>query len=299
MEKLNPKLDILSDENVLKEMEEAFYNCPTAVKYITKKLGISEEEIKANITKIYNFVLDINYCEHCPGVKACQKHNPYLCTNITYNNGIVDRVITPCKKMLQQIEFENQFKVRDFDEEWLTHSIKNLDNKAGKGRGKALKKYTDYKTGKSDEWIYLVGSTNSGKSYLASQICVDMAKGKLGPICFIDSSKRFKELLDMSYKVKDKFEEELHLYSSCPVLVIDDFGNGFYNDYIRDGILFTIISNRAKKRLFTIFTSSYTYDEIITILANNKAGELKIRQIMDTIRHMSKEEVSLGDLAIY
>jgi DNA replication protein DnaC len=83
------------------------------------------------------------------------------------------------------------------------------------------------------------------------------------------------------------------------VLVIDDFGNGFYNDYIRDGILFPIISNRAKKRLFTIFTSSYSYDDIITILGTTKAGAIKMKQIVETIKNKAGIEINLGDFSIY
>jgi primosomal protein DnaI len=201
--------------------------------------------------------------------------------------------------MLQQIKFEKQFIVRDFDDTWLTHSIKQMDGKDNSGRKKAIKKYSEYKSGKSDDWIYLQGNSNSGKTYVASQICVDIARAEGGPICFIDSSKRFKELLDMSYKEKGKFDELLDRFSNCPVLVIDDFGNGFYNDYIRDGILFPIISNRAKKRLFTIFTSSYSYDDIITILGTTKAGAIKMKQIVETIKNKAGIEINLGDFSIY
>ena len=299
MEKFSSKIILESDEKILKEMEDAFYSCPIAVKYICKKLGLTEEQIKQNITKIYDFVLDCNYCDKCPGVQNCKKDNPYLCTTITYTDGVVGRVMGPCKKMLQQIEFEKQFIIRDFNEEWLTHGIKKMDGKTSKGRGKALKKYIDFKEGKSDEWLYLVGNQNSGKTYVAAQICTDLAKSKLGPICFIDSSKRFKDLLDISYKEKDKFERNLDLLSNCPVLVIDDFGNGFYNDYIRDGILFNIVSNRAKKRLFTIFTSSYNYEDIVTILGTTKASAIKMKQIVELIKHMSKDEINLGELSIY
>ena len=103
----------------------------------------------------------------------------------------------------------------------------------------------------------------------------------------------------MSFKEKDKFQKELNRYSSCPVLVLDDFGNGYYNDYIRDGILFHIISERSKKRLFTIFTSSYDYDELLTVLATTKASTLKYSQIIDIIKRNADKEISLGEISIY
>lgn len=298
MEKLNPKIDLGSNQEILDEMMEAYLNCPTAIKYLTK-LGLTEEVVRKNITTIIDFVLDINYCKNCPGVKECKKTSPLLCTTITYKNGVVDRFISPCSKVLQQIEFEKQFLVMDFDKEWLNHSIRKIDSSNTTGRARALKKYINYKEGKSDEWIYLQGSQNSGKTYLAAQICVDLAKSKQGPICFINASRRFKELYDLSFKEKDKFQRDLDRYASCPILVLDDFGNGYYNDYIRDGILFYIISERAKKRLFTIFTSSYNYNDLLTVLASSKAAALKYGQIIDMIKHTAKEEVSLGEISIY
>ena len=70
MEKLTSKFDIGSDEKVVKEMLDEYYNCPKAIKYLTK-LGISDEQIKDNIATIIDFVQDINYCEKCPGLKRC------------------------------------------------------------------------------------------------------------------------------------------------------------------------------------------------------------------------------------
>ena len=298
MEKLTPKFYLGSDEKVLDEMMEKYLNCPKAIRYLTK-LGMSEEQVRKHITTIIDFVEDINYCENCKGVKECKKTTPLLCTTVTYKNGVVDRHISPCKKMLEQIEFEKQFIVRDFDEDWLNHGVKKMDGKDTKGRGSAIKKYIDYKNGKSDDWIYLCGNQNSGKTYVAAQICVDLAKSKQGPICFLNSSVRFKELYDMSFKEKDKFQKTLNRYATCPVLVLDDFGNGYYNDYIRDGILFHIISERAKKRLFTIFTSSYNYEELLTVLATTKASTLKYSQIIDFIKRAAKDEISLGEFSIY
>ena len=48
MEKLTSKFDIGSDEKVVKEMLDEYYNCPKAIKYLTK-LGVSDEQIKDNI----------------------------------------------------------------------------------------------------------------------------------------------------------------------------------------------------------------------------------------------------------
>ena len=100
----------------------------------------------------------------------------------------------------------------------------------------------------------------------------------------------------MSYKLSDK---KLELYSNIPILVLDDFGNEFKNDFVRDAILFPILSTRASKRLLTIFTSDFTISDIEALYSNTKAGAIRAKQIAKLIQSMCDEEISLGDISIY
>ena len=74
----------------------------------------------------------IKYCEKCPGVDKCQKSNPLFCTKITYKNGFVDREVSPCKKLFKRIQFQNQFLIRDFEDDYLDVKLKDVD--AGKAK---------------------------------------------------------------------------------------------------------------------------------------------------------------------
>ena len=297
MEKLKVNLDYASDDSVLKEMRKAYDNCPAAVKFCRDN-GIPDEVIDNDITKVYDFVSDLNYCKNCPGVKKCNKNNPLLCTRIVYTSGILERQLVPCKEIIKRMRFERMFKVRDFPEEWLDVNLKD-DVDSTVERKKALKKYINYvKTG-INEWIYLVGSKNSGRSYLAAAMVVDAARRELGNIVFLDSSLRIRELNDMSLKKKEEFQERLDFYSNVPILVLDDFGNEFKTDFIRDAIIFQIISNRASKRLFTIFTSDFTIDEIQELYSTSKAASIRAKQIANLIRNSSGSEINLGDISIY
>lgn len=296
MEKLKVNLDFQSDEQILNEMKLAYENCPAAIKFV-KDNGIPDDVIYNDITKVYDFVSDLNYCKNCPGVKKCAKNNPLLCTRIVYTYGILERQLVPCKKIIERIKFEKLFKIRDFPEEWLDLSLKYDLNRTTERR-QVVKKYSDgEKSGKND-WLYITGRKNTGRSYLAAAIAVDAArKGK--QICFLDSSLRIRELNDMSLKRKDEFQETLDLYSNVPVLIFDDFGNEFKTDFIRDAIIFQIISNRASKRLLTIFTSDFTIDEIRELYSINKAGALRAKQIANLIKDMAISENDLGEIAIY
>ena len=300
VEKLKVKnLDIKSDDNLIQQMKEALYACPGALKFL-KDLGMTEEVMEENITKIYDFVRDVNYCRKCPGIKNCKKDNAYLNTKITYNYGVVDTQLIPCKEILKRVSFERQFLVRDFSDEWLDLVLNDVDK--SKSKTDAMGVYMNYLRNEDNSWIYLTGGIGSGKSYFAAALSIDLAKrgikGK-SPICFINSSKRILELSELSKQKSDDFKKKLELYSTVPVLVIDDFGHEFKNDFIRDAIVNEIITTRCNKKLFTIFTSNFSLDDIEVLYSTSNAGAIMSKQIVRTIRAMCKKEINLGDLKIY
>jgi len=294
------KLDIKSDDTLVEQMKEALYACPGALKYL-RDLGMSDEVMEENITKIYDFVRDVIYCRKCPGIKKCKKDNAYLNTKITYNYGVVDTQLIPCKEILKRVSFERQFLVRDFPDEWLDLVMGDIDK--SKPKSEAGNIYMSYLRNEDTSWIYLTGGIGSGKSYFAAALSIDLAKrgikGK-SPICFINSSKRILELSELSKtKNSEEFKKKLEQYSTVPVLVIDDFGHEYKNDFTRDAILNEIITTRCNKKLFTIFTSNFNLDDIEVLYSTSNAGAIMAKQIVKTIRMMCKKEINLGDLKLY
>ena len=300
VEKLKVKnLDIKSDETLIQQMKEALYACPGAYKFL-KDQGMSDEVMDENITKIYDFVRDVNYCRKCPGIKKCKKDNAYLNTKITYSYGVVDTQLIPCKEILKRVSFERQFVVRDFPDEWLDVIMSDIDGSQAKAQ--ALAVYSKYLRNEDNSWIYLNGGIGSGKSYLAAAMAIELAKRGLkgkSPVCFINSSKRILELSDFNKQKSDEFKKRLELYSTVPVLIIDDFGHEFKNDFIRDAIINEIITTRCNKKLFTIITSNFSLEEIEVLYSTSNAGAIMSKQIVKTIRAMCKKEINLGDLKLY
>ena len=298
MDRIKFNAVIETDQKLVEQMKRAYLNCPKAVKYC-QSLNIKDEEIDANIAKVFAFVSDLNYCSHCPGIKNCQKNNPTLCTKIIYTNGVLDDELVPCKELLKLRVLERQFIEKDFPDEWLNNNLKTID-KTNK-RGEVIIKYSEYLKDNKVSGIFINGLKNTGRSFLAATICVDLAKKEKGPICFLDAKKHIRELNDLAFsKEKEEFNEKLRLYSNVPVLVLDDFGNEYITDYVRDTIINPIISERANKKLMTIFTSDFTIREIETLYAgSSKAGAIKAKQFANTLRSMCGNEINLGEIAIY
>ena len=300
VEKLKIKnLSVQSDDTLIQQMKEALYACPSALKFL-KELGMSEEVMERNITKIYDFVRDINYCRKCPGIKKCKKDNAYVISKVTYSYGVVENQLVPCPEILKRVSFERQFLVRDFSDEWLDVIMSDVNK--SKSKTEAMEVYMKYLRNESTDWIYLNGGIGSGKSYFAAALSIDLAKRGLkgkSPICFINASQRFLELSDLNKQKSDEFKKKLELYSTVPVLVIDDFGHGLRNDFIRDAIINEIITTRCNKKLFTIITSNFSLDDIEVLYSTSNAGAIMSKQIVKTIKAMCKKEINLGDLKLY
>ncbi|MCQ2088307.1 MAG: hypothetical protein MJZ37_09650, partial [Bacilli bacterium] len=168
-------------------------------------------------------------------------------------------------------------------------------------RKKALKKYVDFIKGGYSGWIYLNGGIGTGRSYFSAVISVDAANRNLGPICYLNCVNRIRELNDLSFVKKgNDFQTLIDRYSKVPILVLDDFGNEFKSDFVRDGILYPILSYRASHSLFTIINSDFSIEEIKTLYGiNSKAGEIRAKQIANLLVNECGNEINLGDLKLY
>ena len=285
-----------NEEEVFAQMKQKYLSCPQAVRFVAS-LGVSDDAVNRNIIKINDMVNDIEYCKNCKGIEKCQKENPLLITKLVNSGGEIERELTPCKRILEKAMLEAQIKIRDFEPEWFTSEIANLD--MSKGRKTALMKYLAYTKDEGDDWLYLTGSQNTGRSYFAATLALDLARKGKGPICFINSSLRLKELVDLSYSNKEAFQRRLDLYTRVPVLIIDDFGSEYKTDFVRDGILLQMLVKRSAKKLFTIFTSDYTIEEIKELYSTSKAGTIQAKRLDKIIRSEAKKEINLGEVSVY
>ena len=295
MERLIPNYHFDEDEKALKAMKEAFLDCPAAVKAI-RALKIPEDKIDQEIVKIYDFVSDINFCKKCPGVNACNKETPRLCTKIVYQDGIVSRELVPCKKYLEYVKFKGQFSVRDFDESWLSFDIKKLDKTTQ--RVEVIQKFNSIMNGElENSWIYISGEAGTGRTFVAANLAIEVAKKEKGPVAFIDVPYRFKEL--QGTKDNDAFNRLIEKYSQVPVLVLDDLGNEYKSDFVRESILFPILSNRSKAHLLTIITSDFGINDFSTMYLTNQASKPKVEQIKRLLKRCCGKEINLGEMSIY
>ena len=294
MERLKVNQNVIIDSSTVKEMEEEVFSNLKAIKYL-RQIGLDDNQIRDNIAKIYDFSVDMKNCKDCKGIEHCNKDPKYLVSSVTFKNGIVDRNVIPCKKYLEHTKFLKKFVVTDFPSEWLNNDLKkDVSNINSKANLSIFKIYNDAINGKSNDWAFVKGDIACGKSFYIATLCVDAAKNSnYESIAFINVPDRFKELTDLAFTKNPKFQEEIIKYQNVDFLVLDDFGNEFKSDFVRDNILYPILSSRVKNKKFTIITSNYNIDDCALMYQTSASSKPKVEQVRKMFKLMCKSEITL------
>lgn len=296
MERFRTNQNLEPDSATVQLMVDEVFSNPKAVKYL-HSLGLTDELIKKHIDKIYDFAVDMNNCKGCKGLQYCNKEPKHLVSSVTFKNDVVDRNIIPCKKYLEYTNFKKRFIYFDFPEEWLDNKINtSVSNMKSKAKVEILSLYAKASKKESSRWIYIKGDIASGKSFYAATLCVDAARnGAFEHIYFMNVPNKFKELSDLAFTKNPNFSLEIEKIQNADFLVLDDFGNEFKSDFVRDNILFPILSYRVRNKLFTIITSNYSIDDCASMYQTSNASKPKIEQIRQLLNLSCKKEITIFD----
>ncbi len=262
-----------------------------------KALNVTNKVVKDNIAAFLEFQEDIHYCAKCPGVAKCTKERPHFQLRLSYDGKFLERSYAPCEKILKKWEQDIQYPLSDFPEEWRNGFFDNLDRTAE--RLEIIVAADKVIQGTSKRWLFISGNPKTGKSYIAATIVNELIRAKKGPVCFLNTPSRIKELMDMSFEQKEAFRKTLDLYVNVPILVLDDFGNEYKSDYVRDTIIFPILSERSKQEKITLFTSDFTFDEIAKMYGGNENAKIRSNQLKRLLLAMCGAPIELKGISVY
>lgn len=297
MEKIKlPNLNLGEVDDIVDQMVARIKNDPTVYSEI-QRLGLSEVVIRKNIGTLIDYQENLKACATCPGVEKCDKVYPLLQMELVVDGERIDRQFKPCPKILEKLDLDKRFLQSDFPLEWKSSTMVKVDI-SDKKRIPFILALNSLLTTEG-KWVYVHGKPRQGKSFIVATFCADLAKNQQKQIAYLDSSKRIKELADLTFSNKDEMARLLRAYQTVDVLVLDDFGNEYKSEFIRDTIVYPLLSERSKNRLITIFTSDFSLDEIEQLYAINKTGAIRSKQMIRLIRSHVGDEIELNGLSVY
>lgn len=286
MEKLSNTLKVEVNKKVdnnylLKKMDAKFDK-------LVKSIGLTDEEIKRNLTSLEDTLDELDNCRKCPGLANCKNH---MKGYVYYPNKKESRVVfdfVPCKKLKT---FEEDMKNKDSDLALSNARMKDIDV-TDKSRVKLIKWlkafYDKYDQTKDNKGLYLHGTFGSGKTFLVAALFNELVASKNAKAEIV----YFPELLRT---LKDNFnllDSKVRYYSSVELLLIDDIGAEKVTDWGRDEILGTILQYRMNNHLTTFFTSNLNIEELEKHLSLTKDSEdlVKARRIIERIKQLTVDE---------
>lgn len=235
------------------------------------KLGILDEEIPSYISLLSD------YQEN----KKLVKENPDAMLMILEisDAGKLTFHYEESKKSKELSSMQRNFLICDYENEFVNARLTSKGTTREKDFVKNIKSAI-----KEKKWLYVYGSSGSGKSYYLAAI-LNMSAIQGDKVAFLNANKRFEELKSLAIKNKEEFDKTLDALSKVKYLVIDDFGSEFKSDYVRDIVIMPLLNNRSKNRLFTAFTSDMNLDELEQIYDYKYGAKIYAKKLVSLIRN--------------
>lgn len=245
---------------------------PEVRKLLEAHPELTEEAIRLNMPRLYQFAAECDNCAACPGLDRCPNDFAGHFTRLSVETLgglplVVDRKV-PCRLWIaRRSEMELRRKIKSFyvDEQLLRRTyqpseIAGLDPE----RESAVLKVGSYirrtrEHGLQPKGLYLVGHFGTGKTFLMGYMLSELAKsGYTGVIVYMPD---FVEELKGLFGQPERLKETIDLMKETDLLVFDDIGAENMNPWFRDHVLGSILNYRMNRKP-TFYTSNHDLDRL-------------------------------------
>lgn len=252
-----------------------------------KKLSLTDNDIKRNLSSLEDSCEEIKHCKGCKGLEHCKNRiKGYVYypdkkeSNVSFN-------YIACKHLKK---YEEDVESKKGETLLANARMKDIDV-SDKNRVKVIKWindfYHNYSSSGINKGLYLHGTFGSGKTFLLAALLNELyeKKGVNFEIVY------YPELLRT---LKDNFtllDNKVKYLERVEILLLDDIGAEKVTDWSRDEILGTILQSRMNNHMTTFFTSNLTLDELEKHLSITKDKEdtLKACRILERIKQLTED----------
>lgn len=244
----------IDDDSYIKEVTAKVLNDPEVSAKI-KELGLRNEDIDPNLGKLLTYYEDLLPCRECPGLENCPKAYPRTKVDLySAYPGRVERTLSSCDLAAREEEISSHFLYRDYPD--LFKEASN-DRKKAKNIKNLVTFARESNTDKPIVYVY--GPEGSGVTYRLAAHANQLAE-KGHTVAFIDAPRRLGELSDLFFRNKDAFNSAMSSLQDVDLLVIDNLGNEYVTEPIRDAVLLPLLTYRKDKGRKTFIGTSFTID---------------------------------------
>lgn len=265
-------------------------------KKVIQDLSLTQEEIRYNLSTFLLFNSPENNPQHCVDASTCITNKHYVLKVFRDEHGSIYRSQEPCPLYQASLDLETYLQMTDFSSGWelkpyvLDHQFERRERKEIEERFKSILEQT------SKRWLYLTGSFLSEKSSLMASFALLLAHHKRF-VSFMNAPKRFNELMTASIENKVQFEKTFQQLIEVDVLIVDELGNEFKSEFVRDRIVYPLFLERAKSKKVTCLISDFELQDWIKMYKIGPSGDLKAKQLGSLFTEMVGKTITLSGLS--
>lgn len=256
------------------------------IKKIKDKLAVSINEFDAYLGYFLSYYEDVCDCKNCINIEKCPKEIKGMTLNLVRReDGSIEREYSLCSKREIQRKMNNNYLIRDFNEDLLEIDLDNVENK--KGRFKYEKRIMELDMDYAQEGMFVYGPSASGKSYPLIALCNEFVKNDK-KCAFVDV-KTFIDSLKATFDFKkEQYGVLMDIVKKADVLVLDNLGEEKQSEWVRDDVISSIIDYRNRNNSLTFITSCFSLEELEKMYnvskSNSEAGKMKASKFIEKIK---------------
>lgn len=262
--------------------------------------GLTDDDIFNNVGALKEYFEQFKICPNCKDIASCPLQTGNIIRKmVSFKDGILQFEFGYCDSYLKLKNTESLIFINDIDPSYEQDNFAKIN--VSESRTDLLLFLTQklYKNDLNSPLIFVNSSAQSGGTYITSLFLKQYVQNKNVSGIYANSFERIAELNDLLFSDKSTFNERINMYINVPVLVLNKLSNAYINDFIRDNIIFPILSARANNNLLTIITSELSFDDFCKLFSGkNVQGQVRANQIKKILTKFKQFDIST-DLDIY
>jgi hypothetical protein len=297
MKQINPKAIVRDDfDEAIESTLEGLKSSP----FIKDKiigLSLKESELREHLATFLKMAGDHDDVQQCRLAGKCLKPQGHYVLDVHRNAiGKLERVLTPCPMLFDQLKVNRFMIYDDGDIAWQDPSLFD-EIKMRSGRMELYTQLVKYLTRSSFDSLYLIGPHQTGKSFSLAVFAHKYALNELGTIGLLDMPKQLPRLQALKKQDEMMFQRELEKMQTLTVAIFDDInGLQMSEDMLMD-ILVPLFKARLKSGLITILSGTVPLEALEGYFKGYKDKKILMTEWIALIRTLCRVTITLPALA--